>query len=411
MMPSVKAILADAKEALSQLPPWERGFHLFWLLGPFILLIERTPADIWLSILALAFVVRSLVKRDGAWLNVFWVKAGFVFWLWCLFAAAISSDPSYALGEAVVWFRFPLFAMATAFWLAKDKRLLYAMLMSTAAGLIVMCGILTAEILIVGQQHNRLSWPYGDLTPGNYVAKVGLPVFTIMVALAVSVKGRVAGFSSLIALFTVLISVMTGERINFLIRACGGMLAGLVWKPKWNRYLLLVVMEVLAVVLVLTLEPDMAKRYTDEFIAGAFYFETSGWMHAMNGGYLIGLDNPIVGIGTANFRNMAPILLEGVPYTQIQPHPHNYYVQMFCETGLIGLALGSLFLWAIVGSCFKSSFKNRNNVVLATSWVIPFGLFWPIATSADFFGQWNNIFMWSAVALAVAANNLVPKTD
>jgi len=31
MMPSIKAILADAKEALSQLPPWERGFHLFWL--------------------------------------------------------------------------------------------------------------------------------------------------------------------------------------------------------------------------------------------------------------------------------------------------------------------------------------------------------------------------------------------
>jgi len=123
----------------------------------------------------------------------------------------------------------------------------------------------------------------------------------------------------------------------------------------------------------------------------------------MNGGYLIGLDNPIVGIGTANFRNMAPILLEGVPYTQIQPHPHNYYVQMFCETGLIGLALGSLFLWAIVGSCFKSSFKNRDNVVLVTSWVIPFGLFWPIATSADFFGQWNNIFMWSAVTVLIAA--------
>ncbi|MEK9861329.1 MAG: hypothetical protein VW554_07420, partial [Alphaproteobacteria bacterium] len=79
MMPSVKAILADAKKALSQLPPWERGFHLFWLLGPFILLIERTPADIWLSILALAFVVRLLVKRDGAWLNVFWVKVGFIF--------------------------------------------------------------------------------------------------------------------------------------------------------------------------------------------------------------------------------------------------------------------------------------------------------------------------------------------
>jgi hypothetical protein len=29
-------------------------------------------------------------------------------------------------------------------------------------------------------------------------------------------------------------------------------------------------------------------------------------------------------------------------------------------------------------------------------------LFWPIRSSADFFGQWNNIFLWSAVALALA---------
>jgi hypothetical protein len=60
------------------------------------------------------------------------------------------------------------------------------MLISTALGLVVMCGILTAEIIIVGQQGGWLSWPYGDLVPGNYVAKVGLPAFTIMVALAVS---------------------------------------------------------------------------------------------------------------------------------------------------------------------------------------------------------------------------------
>ena len=38
----------------------------------------------------------------------------------------------------------------------------------------------------------------------------------------------------------------------------------------------------------------------------------------------------------------------------------------------------------------------------SAAWVIPFALFWPIRSSADFFGQWNNIFLWSAVALALA---------
>ena len=90
----------------------------------------------------------------------------------------------------MAWFRFPLFAMATVFWLGTDKRLLYAMILSTAIGMLVMMGILTAEIIIEGQKNGRLTWPYGDTVPGNYLAKVGLPAFTVMVALAVGAKPR-----------------------------------------------------------------------------------------------------------------------------------------------------------------------------------------------------------------------------
>ena len=54
----------EARVVLLEMPASERLIHLFWLSGPFILLFERTPADIWLSLLALAFVVRSVVKRD-----------------------------------------------------------------------------------------------------------------------------------------------------------------------------------------------------------------------------------------------------------------------------------------------------------------------------------------------------------
>ena len=269
VMLALKAILSDARQALGELSAWEKYAHIFWLLGPFILLIERTPADVWVTLLALIFAVRSAVKRDGDWLKHFWVRAGFAFWLWCILAGAVSDFPAYSVGEAAAWFRFPLFAMATAFWLARDRRLLYAMLVSTAIGLVVMCGILTAEILIEGQKSGRLTWPYGDLVPGNYVAKVGLPAFTIMVALAVSVKGRVAALSGIVALITMVISVMTGERINFLIRACGGMLAGLVWKPNWGRYLALVAVEILAVVVIFSALPGTASRYTDQFVQGA----------------------------------------------------------------------------------------------------------------------------------------------
>ena len=395
----------DMCDALASKTNWDRGLTIFWLLGPFILLIERTPADAWLSILVMAFIVRSIVQRDGSWLSYFWVRAAFIFWGICLLSALLSTNISYAFGEAFVWFRFPLFAMATCFWLARDKRLLYAMLFSTAFGLIVMCGILCAEILIEGQKGGRLTWPYGDLVPGNYVAKVGMPAFLIMVALAVSVKGRIAAISGFVALISIIISVMTGERINFLIRACGGMLAGLVWRPDWRRYLGLVVAELLAIVLMFSLLPSVASRYTDQFIAGATNLASSPWLKTLNGGWVVAQENLLTGIGVGNYRFMSHELLASIDLGRPDNHPHNYYIQLLAETGILGLVMGIIFLWSIVFTCLWAAIRDRRNVVLATAWVIPFGLFWPIATTADFFGQWNNIFMWSAVALALAARH------
>ena len=58
-------MLDNARAAIAELPKWERPVHLFWLAGPFILLIERSPADIWLTLLALVFAVRAIVLREG----------------------------------------------------------------------------------------------------------------------------------------------------------------------------------------------------------------------------------------------------------------------------------------------------------------------------------------------------------
>ena len=392
--------------ALADLSGWERGFHIFWLLGPFILLIERSPADAWLSILAITFAVRSVLKRDGAWLKVFWVKAAFLFWGVCLFSAAISATPAYALSEAFIWFRFPLFAMATAFWFGTDKRLLYAMLISTGIGMFVMTGILTAEMLIEGQKGGRLTWPYDDLVPGNYLSKVGLPAFTVMVALAIGAKSRLASAMGILSLITIIMSVLTGERINFLIRACGGMLAGLVWKPVWNRYVILILIEIMAIMAVFIAVPGMETRFVDAVMHDIPTGPHSDYYRVMGGGLVAFHEAPIFGIGTANYRDLCAGIMIGLNDFRCDNHPHNFYIQFLAETGLVGFFAGIIMIGGIIWATFKAGLQNRDNVVAATAFVIPLGLFFPIASTADFFGQWNNIFMWSAIALSLAATNL-----
>jgi len=412
--PSVKGLFQNIwtglVDALAMMPRWEKGFHIFWLLGPFILLIERSPADIWLSILAIAFVTRSIFKRDGDWLRVFWVKACFLFLAVCMLSSAMSVMPSYAFSEGLAWFRFPLFAMATAFWLGTDKRLLYAMLISTALGMMLMTGILIAEMLIEGQRGGRLSWPYGDMVSGNYLSKVGLPAFTIMVALAIGAKPRLALIMGGLSLISVIMSVLTGERINFLIRACGGMLAALAWRPHWRRYFILVIVEILAVSAVLLSSPSIQKRYVNTFIAELPTGTHSPYYRVISAGPEAAKDSLILGLGPATFRDLCPELIGVSAQFDCYNHPHNFYAQLLTETGIVGLVAGSLMIASIIWAAFAGWRKNRTNVVAATAFVVPFGLFFPIQSTADFFGQWNNIFMWSAIALALtAARTLVPR--
>ena len=93
----------------------------------------------------------SATRNGLSW----WVRLAYLFWACCLVSAALSDLPSYSIGETVAWFRFPLFAMAAAFWLGTDRRIVHAMLVMIGAGMICMCLILLAEIVIVGKPE----WP------------------------------------------------------------------------------------------------------------------------------------------------------------------------------------------------------------------------------------------------------------
>ena len=84
---------------------------------------------------------------------------------------------------------------------------------------------------------------------------------------------------------------------------------------------------------------------------------------------------------------------------------------MLAETGILGFAAGLFMISAMIMSLFRAGRANKQNVVAATAYIVPLGLFFPLQSTADFFGQWNNIFLWSAVALSMAAVNLPADED
>jgi O-antigen ligase len=395
-------------EKIQKLSKFDRCMTFFWFLGPFIYLIERSPADIWLSLIGLIFLVRCIIKRDWYWTSQLWFKSALLLWVFGLFSALSGPDPIFSFTQGFVWIRFPLYAAAAQVWLAKDRDIRIIMLLSIMVGMIIMCMILFAEIII--DNKTRLTWPYGDTVPGGYIAKFSLPLFCTLIAIAVSQKSKAGIFSGFIGLLSVVFSGLTGERGNFLIRACGGMLAGLVWKPKILIYSFLVVIEIIAVLIIAYARPDLSNRFSKHFFENIPLVNLSDknpYWGAWRGGIQQGLINPIKGIGPSGTRKTCinlntdlPKWLPGKNYCG--NHPHNFYVQLFAETGIIGLIIGCIMFGSIILTCYRARKEAINCPMSATAFVVPFAMFFPLQQFGSFYGQWGNLFTWFAIAFAIS---------
>ena len=290
---------------INKLSLFDKYLTIFWFLGPLIYLIERDPADLWLTLISICFLFRCIKNHDWYWANQFWFKSALALWLFGLLSAITSPDPFFSFQQGFVWIRFPLYAAAAQVWLAKDRDIRIFMLISILVGMLIMCIILITEAII--EPKTRLTWPYGDLVPGGYIVKVSLPLFCVLVAIAVSYKNKVGFLSGIIALLTIVVSVLTGERTNFILRACAGILSSLIWKPKIRMLSILILIEILAVVFVMNVRPDLKKSFGEKFIEhiplpwAENVNEKQHW-GSWRGGLQQGLITPIKGIGPSGTR-------------------------------------------------------------------------------------------------------------
>ena len=78
------------------------------------------------------------------------------------------------------------------------------------------------------------------------------------------------------------------------------------------------------------------------------------------------------------------------------------HIQVFAETGIIGYILFVLMFYNIIKICYKGKVSNRDCLMASTSIIIPLAFFFPIQQTGSFFGQWGNLFMWFAIALAIS---------
>lgn len=400
---------------------FEKILLYFWLLGPFIYLIERSPADIWLSIFSIFFLIRCFLNNEWLWLKQWWIRFCIIFWIIGIISAIYSPNPFFSISEGLVWIRFPIYAVAAQVWLGRDRDILITMLISMLIAMFLMFLILSLELYF--EPKTRLTWPYGDFLVGSYLAKLSLPIFCILASICCCYRGISTFTNFIIISLSLLFSFFNGERMSFLIRFFSGILSFISFKPKLNNLTALVTVMV---VLILSLS-FLRKDLTDRFITQTIYDNpfANKYTSALNpnynpywGTWRSGiqqfLEKPILGIGPSGTRNNCK-KLDYKTYSWLPGknhctnHPHNYYIQAFAETGLIGGLFGSLMMLSIIWFCFYKRLKNPNCILTGTAFITPLALFFPLQQMGSLYGQWGNLFIWFAIGVALAQCNELKK--
>ena len=129
--------------------------------------------------------------------------------------------------------------------------------------------------------------------------------------------------------------------------------------------------------------------------------------------YKMWKDQPIFGFGLKSFRikcwEFSPprteeYIRDGALAIGCSTHPHNYYLELLSESGIIGAGLIIIFFLILLKDSYyylKKYIKTQNSeMILLIPVIILFILeIWPIKSTGSFFTTWNATFLWLNVAI------------
>ena len=187
-----------------------------WLvpLVPIALVSVSGVADVFCSVVAILFIVRAAVRRDGSAFNQSWFIALLLLWIYLCIRSAFAAHAGASLGEAIIWLRYPVFAIAAGKALsnADDRRrfvtiTVCSVLFLSADAILQYC--IGYDVTAHQQQNDmRLTGPFGRPRVGITIAWMFLPPLLALIERRRWLWAAALGGTSILAI------VLSGERTS-----------------------------------------------------------------------------------------------------------------------------------------------------------------------------------------------------
>lgn len=397
-------------------------------LIPLGLLSGAFIPDLFLSIVSIVFIIITIQKK------LYHLYKGFfaffiIFYFYIVFASLMSEYQLFSLKSSLPYLRFVIFALAVSYLIDNKKNFLehffyffyFTFVLALISGYVQyfygysVGGIATPE-------PNRLSLVFNDkMYLGGYISRmlpflIGLMIYVI----------KPSRLTNIIFYITVLLSIilifLSGERTSFLLCILSFLFLSLfisqLKKIKLISISILVI--ILLIIFAISLyDNGIKERQFDHTISQTNILENplrpklfsiEHEVYFFNA-YQMFNSNLLLGIGPNGFRE------ECKKYPVVQDHscsthPHNNYIQIAAETGIIGsIFLLGLALYLLINmirhiiSNFKKEIPYFSDYQICIMCCF-FLTLWPIIPTQNLFNNYINIIYYLPIGFYLQSTKL-----
>ncbi|MDC1002714.1 O-antigen ligase family protein [Candidatus Pelagibacter sp.] len=373
----------------------------FLIWGPFF-------PDLIVSISALSFLFYVFKNKEFHFFNNKPLIIFFIFCLYCiLLSVFVAEDTMLSFESSLFYFRIGVFSCFIWYLIDKDKGILtffyYALVLCFSALVIdgyiqYFTGTNLSGFKISG---TRISSFFGEeLIMGSYLSRL-FPLLFALFLVKKKQKYEIYFIGFLFILVDTLI-FMSGERSAFFFLNLSTVFIIILIK-EYQKFRLVTFIIAIICVLVLSLNsPNLNQRMFKGPAEDMGLIKNSkeavifSKPHdiLIRTAYKMFKDQPIFGHGPKMFR----VICKDYKYvTEVSPcyiHPHNFYIQLLAETGIIGF----LFLFSALVYVFYIALRQLKSIIFREKRFLSdyqvcllAGILitiWPLSPNGNFFNNW-----------------------
>lgn len=345
----------------------------------------------------------------------YYKKKIFLFFLlfnfYLIFSSLFSETVINSIRNSLFYFRFGFLVIIIWYLLENFEKfkIIFFKIITITFLIVIFFTLFQIFILQSNESMSRITGLFGsEQIQGSFILR-SVPIFVILYLY--NQKNLNKNFKYIflfILLFSLILILLSGERSSVFLAFIGIFLTFFFFKFNFKKILVFLFFTLLTFGLTLSLNPASNERLLNKTFKQFFFtfdsagktvkkklhFFSEGHQDHFQAGILMFQKNFIKGVGVRNYRNECKKdIYKEVGKHYCTTHPHNTYIQILSETGLIGFIFFISFLIFIffnIKDYIKIHYNtgDKVNKPLGMCFVIILVNFFPIVPTGSFFNNW-----------------------